>query len=280
MTKKIMQEFRIDEISFVDRPAQKGAKMTIMKRDDKEAEDIGKIQKEQPMTTKTVDIEALNKSLEDANASIKKMEGELAKAKVDASRSDDEKSFVAKMSDEDKEAFDAMSDKDKKKKMGDVKKDDETLVIKGTEIRKSEVGAAEFAIFKSLSEDAEKSATEITKARKETAFVKFEKRAADEMANLPGKDVEKANLLEAVFEAEFGTEVMATLDAIFKSANDTNEGAFKTIGKFVGEVDSDTKSKIDKATDEIMKRDSIDKIAAIAKAWSENPKLYAEMEAA
>ena len=32
--KRIMREFRIDEISAVDKPAQKGARMTIMKRDD------------------------------------------------------------------------------------------------------------------------------------------------------------------------------------------------------------------------------------------------------
>jgi hypothetical protein len=36
MSKRIMREFRISEISAVDRPAQKGAKMTIMKRDDDE----------------------------------------------------------------------------------------------------------------------------------------------------------------------------------------------------------------------------------------------------
>lgn len=34
MAKRIMEEFTISEISAVDRPAQKGAKMTIMKRDD------------------------------------------------------------------------------------------------------------------------------------------------------------------------------------------------------------------------------------------------------
>lgn len=34
MVKRIMRRFRMNEISAVDRPAQKGAKMTIMKRDD------------------------------------------------------------------------------------------------------------------------------------------------------------------------------------------------------------------------------------------------------
>jgi len=34
MAKRIMEEFSISEISAVDRPAQKGAKMTLMKRDD------------------------------------------------------------------------------------------------------------------------------------------------------------------------------------------------------------------------------------------------------
>ncbi|GGB00502.1 hypothetical protein GCM10011491_30880 [Brucella endophytica] len=36
MTKRVMEDFSISEISAVDRPAQKGARMTIMKRDDGE----------------------------------------------------------------------------------------------------------------------------------------------------------------------------------------------------------------------------------------------------
>ena len=36
--KRIMREFRIDEISGVDNPAQEGARVAVMKRDDGEAQ--------------------------------------------------------------------------------------------------------------------------------------------------------------------------------------------------------------------------------------------------
>jgi hypothetical protein len=36
MAKRIMRKFKIDHISAVDRPAQEGAIMTLMKRDDGE----------------------------------------------------------------------------------------------------------------------------------------------------------------------------------------------------------------------------------------------------
>lgn len=58
MGKRIMRSFKMDEISAVDRPAQKGAKATILKRDDNGDKDaIYKV--------KAVDATALTKAVED-----------------------------------------------------------------------------------------------------------------------------------------------------------------------------------------------------------------------
>lgn len=270
MTKKILHKIKIEEISFVDRPAQKAAKMTIMKR-----------QKENDEMTKE-EAEALTKSLEDLKKQFEESEAKVAKAEADlktsqaiAKMSDEEKTFVAKMSDKDKEAFMDMKDEDKKKKMKDVKKVDETLSLDGSEIRKSEVGDAQFAIFKRLIDKQASDEKRIAKAEKATAFAKFEKRASDDFKNLPG---ELAKALEGI--ATLDEEIIKTIEAIFKSANDMNTEAFKTIGKQTGDIENTPKGKIEKFADDIMKRDSISKAAAIAKAWEENPKLYDETQEA
>lgn len=371
MAKKIMKEFVMTEISTVDRPAQKPAKMTIMKRDISDesktiakslvakydvanrpqdfktslmehakmkayyeayddlyclidplkdtlaailsdpalsevgkeeklglavndflaavkikipdiAEDIAEVFEEMagssgevnpdegdPMSeTVTKAVEAATKEL---NEKLEKALADLEVAKAEAALSDDEKAFVAKMDAKEKADFAALSPEEKKKKMEAVKKNDEVVVLDGTEIRKSE-NASYFAIAKRLVDEQAR----VAKAEEITELARLEKRAADEFNALPGTDAEKALVLKRL--AEMPKAEAATLEAIMKAAQENNKGAFETRGIKKG-VSSDVEVIIEEKATAIMKRDSVSKAIAIGKAWEENPDLYAQYEA-
>lgn len=217
--------------------------------------------------------EAVEKATKELNEKLEKAAVELAKAQTEAARSDEEKALVAKMSPDDKAAWDKLSAEDKKKKTDVAKAADEVISVSGEEIKKSEVGPAQFAVFKRLAEAEVK----ISKAEEATAVARFEKRAADEFSALPGTDLEKAQVLKRL--ADMPKEVAASFEAIMKVAQEASKGAFEVRGVRKGAGDETAEEKIAKKADEIVKRDGISKSVAIAKAWNENPDLYAEYEA-
>lgn len=271
--KRIMREFRMDEISSVDNPAQKGARMAIMKRDEETGEktpDNETKEKKKMTVAKTVEelnaeMTALAKSLEDEKAKV-------AKADAIAKMNDAEKAHFGKMDEAAKTAWLAKSETERAKVLSDLAKNDETLVVEGATISKREVGDANFAVFKRLA-DAE---TRIAKAEKATAFAKFEKRAADEFAYLPGTDVEKAEILEAISGLE--EKVVKNLETLLKAANDANADAFKKNGTKSGKIEKSGEDALDAATKEIMKRDKVTEAVAMVKALEENPALYSEIK--
>jgi hypothetical protein len=66
MTKRIMREFRIDEISAVDRPAQEAAKVAIIKRNTGPVEEIEHHVDESYFLDETPALRALAKRLDEA----------------------------------------------------------------------------------------------------------------------------------------------------------------------------------------------------------------------
>lgn len=149
---------------------------------------------------------------------------------------------------------------DKKKKMEEMKKNDETVEVNGATVSKSAVGDEQFVIFKSL-------AAEIKKARDEADFVKFEKRASEEFAHLPGTPADIAKMLKAI--SGLDAEVAKSVEAVMKAAEGANAEAFKTVGVKKGEI----AKSYDQAVDEVMKRDKVTKSVAIETVGRENPDL-------
>jgi len=279
MKKKILRNFVLTEISGVDRPAQPTAKMTIMKR----ADILGDNQQDHKETNMAV----VAKTVEELSADIEKMtetvneltkklaDAEVAKAEVEllAKMSDEEKTYFAKMDDKAKADWAKASEKDKKKTMDDLKKNDETIVVGAETISKSVVGAAQFEVFKRLA-DAE---ARIAKAEQAAEIATLEKRAAEEFANLPGTDSEKALLLKALSTVD--KSVAEYAESVFKAANEANSFAFQTVGVKKALDENDPETKLEKRAEEIRKADTrLTKEQALVKAYEENPELVAEVK--
>ena len=264
-----MTEFKIEEISAVDKPAQKGAKATIMKRDDQPEKELTANIGKTETAKKETEMAEENK----ANEVVKNLEAELAKAQTLAKMSDAEKAYMNGMSDKEKETF-MSSDEDTRKKMMDkTKKNDSTVEVEGKTIAKSEVGDKAFEAYEKMA-DIEK---RLAATEKEAQFSKFAKQAADEYPNVVGTDDELAELLMAL--STLDNEVAkSTLGKILKAANEANAGDFEKRGVSGEASEKTVMGKVDEKVTEIMKRDSISKADATVKVWDENPELYDEYE--
>lgn len=148
---------------------------------------------------------------------------------------------------------------DTKKALGEAT--DEVIKVDGNDVKKSEVGAASFAVFKSLDD------------RARTADV--EKRVTTEFPNLVGTVAEKALVLKAVEAADEATKKAAL--AILTAAEKTTTAAFKSLGHgggHGGQGSADEGGAAAVATfkgkvAEIKKRDSIPEHEATRKARTE-----------
>lgn len=277
MTKKtLLEKLRLSELSLVDKGANQHAHVTIFKRDsgsspDNNAEVLGDnnpVEKgEFQLTDKNVNVEEVVKSLEDVTKKLEEAEAKLAKAEAIAKMSDGEKAYMDKMDEKDRAAFMEMDEEKRKKKMDDMKKNDETIVVDGETVSKSAVGAAQFAIFKRLA-DAEAA---IAKANADAEMSRLEKRAAEELKHLPGTDVEKALMLKSIDAMPEGARDV--LKAALAKADEKSASDFTTLGKSAGSGKGDT--DLEKAVADIRKADpSITEAKAIVKALEANPALY------
>lgn len=119
------------------------------------------------------------------SAEVAEVKAKLAKSEADlklAKLSDDEKQYTVEkgMSEVLKAGFADMTPEERKKKMKDdpsCAKTDETLIVKGTTIKKSVVGEATFEIFKSQQADIQANAEKIAKQEDEAKRSAVIKRA-------------------------------------------------------------------------------------------------------
>lgn len=230
---------------------------------------IAKTEESQMANTKTV--EDVTKTLDETTAKLAEVTAKLEKAEALAKMSDGEKAYMAKMSEDEKAAFMAMSPADRAKKMEGVKKNDETITVGGETVSKSAVGDEQFAVLKRLA-TAE---TEIAKVREEAEIARLEKRAADEFANLPGTDTEKARVLKAI--GALGEAEKASLEVVMKIANEANAKAFETVGKKAGEVENSPEAKLEKRAREIAADRKVSFEKGYVIALEEDPTLYNEV---
>lgn len=165
---------------------------------------------------------------------------------------------------------------EKKKKMDEMKKNDETVSVAGTVVSKSAVGEEQFAVFKAMAAENEKLAADIAKARDEAEMAQLEKRAAAEFAHLPGTVAEHAAILKAV--KAMPEAVAKSFEAIMKSADEAAAKSFQTIGKNFAPAAGSAEERLEKAAEDIRKASPLlTKEQAIVKAYELNPELVKEL---
>jgi len=189
--------------------------------------------------------------LTEALAEIKRLKGEMKTMEPKAAKADTLQTEL----DTEKAAH-----ADTKKSF--TEKTDEVIKVDDTEVRKSVVGEAQFAVTKALM------------SRAETAEV--EKRADAEFKHVPGTTVEKGLVLKAM--AKMDEPTAKALGTILAMAEKTAKGFFVSKGHSgdgsTGDV-AKALSTFNGKVAEIAKRDGIGMSAATTKARSEFPDEFA-----
>lgn len=257
MRKRILKDFELTEISGVDRPAQTPATMTIIKRDRAKEPDMS-----------ADELKALQKSVEDLTV-------ELAIAKGMAGMSDMEKEYMSGMDDDAKKGFMGMSPEDRKKKMDQMKKNDEVLEVNGAQIYKSAVGDNLFEVLKEQQEEIKKQAAEVHKAREIAMLAGFVKKAQSDYSHVPGTPEQVGQLLRET--ADLSKSAQETFSAILKALENANAEAFTTKGAGGGKLDETVVEKLDTLTKNHAEKHNLDYATAYAQVIEKNADLYEQM---
>jgi len=285
--KNIMLEFAMDEISGVDRPAQVGARKTLMKRnsrkeesdedddlmeteDEGEGEDKRRTRKntdttsgvggqqsreEDTMTTKT------EKTADDIAqaALITKLEGELAEAKTLAGFSDAEKAHLGTLEGGDRTEFLGKNAEQRDAVLKNLADSNPVIeTVGGVEYRKNDdprllaMAKRQAATEKALrlAEDARQGES-------------LAKRAGLELGNLPGDTAPKVALLKAIDGIE-DEATRKSIGELLKAANDAPglSEAFKSLGV----VNAPNATPVSK-------NEAGDRLETLAKAYAESNKV-------
>jgi hypothetical protein len=140
---------------------------------------------------------------------------------------------------------------------------EEVLKVGDVEVKKSEVGEAQFNLTKGLQNEAQ--------------MARLEKRASDEFQHVVGTATEKALVLKAIDSKPADDPTRKAMEAILTSAEKMAKLGFDSLGGR-GEGDPDVKKALqtyDGKVAEIQKRDSISRSAAMSKARNEFPDEWA-----
>lgn len=139
---------------------------------------------------------------------------------------------------------------------------DEVIKVGDTELKKSEVGEAQFTVTKALSEERD--------------LAKLEKRAAEEFPHVVGTASEKALVLRSVEKLDKDDPTRKALEAILTSAEKMTAAGFDSLGHR-GAQDPTQKAANDafmEKVHEIQKRDSCAEHEAMRKARTDHPDLF------
>lgn len=216
----VMQRFRINELSAVDHPAQVHAKMTIMKRDDEidelrrtSATRTRKFKSDSPagdsgFTKKEPDMSDLEKKVGELEAQVSTL----------TKKNDEQATAIVKLTTE-RDA--AVAKAGTLEKAAEIAKSDEVLKVGETEVRKSVVGEASFAIFK-----AQQAAIEKAEDRAEMATL--EKRASDEFGHVALAAPQVAAVLKAA--KALPEEVAKSIETLLSTNEKLAKAGFNSIG--------------------------------------------------
>lgn len=235
---------------------------------------------------------ALQKQLDELSEKLEKQTADNAVLKAVAALPDVEKAWYDNLKskgkkkangedDEEDEMFGQakkfleMSSDDRKKLIAkheaEVAKGDETLDVNGTIIRKSEVGAAQFAIIKSQQAEITANKDAIAKANDKALVAELTKVADDQYAHILGKTEDKVEVLKAI--RGLPEKVRTELEKLLGAADKVMKMAFDKVGHD-GEKSKPGSTEFEKKAAEIQSRDKCSGTDAFTKARTEHPDLF------
>jgi hypothetical protein len=237
---------------------------------DKDKKDLPKVLKAKeasampkPEDKKTT--EELEKSIEEKDLELKKVQEELEVVKAVSALTDAEKSHYNTLEDEDKASFLKLDADGRSKVLEKLAAKDSVVYTddKGTEYKKSDDPR-----LVQMAKDADADRTLAKTERGAREKVELEKRADTELKNLPGEQAVKVAVLKAVDGIE-DEEVRKSAHELLKAGNDSLEKSFEEIGsrgegfkKASDELDAlakkhaeDHKVSYNVAYDEVLKTD-------------------------
>lgn len=251
--KRIMRSFKLCEISAVDVPAQEGAVMTLMKRNDS-APQTGKDNPSKEESLMTIDTNSAEFKAELAKA-VAPVQTELDTAKAELAKIEKAK--------QDAEAEAA------------AKAADEVLYksADGTEYKKS--GGQALADMAKKNDELQ---AQINKAKDAQETAEIAKAAGEAMDKLPGDEALKVSIYKALKGIDGALELL-------KAANTAASGAFKSEGTTGGDkvdtkVEATNKAEATAKLDEMAKKVAEEKKVTYVKAYNmvldtaEGKKLY------
>ena len=258
----VFVDFEIDEISGVDRPAQKGARVVIMKRDtekpsaggdneegvldelaDDSSPDDGKRKTNKEEDTMSDKPKDQAKSPETAA-----LEKRVEKAEAVATMTDAQKAHYGTLEGDAAEAFLKKAPEEREAELAEVSKEDPVVYkdLDGHEYRKSD----DERIVASAKR-ADKAVREGAAAKAAAKKTEFEKRAGEEMAHFPGETEAKVAVLKALEEVpEEHREAAANM---VKAADDALGGAFETRGVSTSPTFTKAEDQLDALAKKIQK---------------------------
>lgn len=161
----------------------------------KTKDDLPSVLKSENGGTTMKTVEELTKELEELTKKFEKVNKELEVSKKVSSLNDEEKAYYEKLDDDGKTAFLEKSSDDRTEEVAKSKEDDEVVYkdLEGNEYRKSDDPRVVAAVKR-----ADKATEKLEKKDEELVNERLEKRAKEELPNLPGEDKVKVAVLKAV----------------------------------------------------------------------------------
>lgn len=291
-----MKEFRLDEISAVDEPAQTPARIAIMKRDfegttsasaltagdrnpDSSGDSADAVGKQAAMEDPTMP----DRKADTASADIAKRDQEITYLKGVVGLSTDQRTYFDTLSSDGKTDFIAKSASERSAEIEAFEKANEVVYeskSSGAVYRKNDDPRL---VDMAKREDAREA--EVAELRKASENAIFAKRAGDLIGLIPGKDEAKVALVKSISVLE--ADELAEVEEILKAANGIYAGALSTLGSTETVAKANTGSLgpaelLEKAVEACAKEDSISKAAARQKVMGtvEGQQLYEQARAA
>lgn len=147
------------------------------------------------LTAAQGDITKLTTASEASKVALGKLESENKELTIKAGMSDAEKEYMSRLAEGDRQKFRDMAPDERAAAMKKRDDADEILTVEGQQIRKSVVGAAQFAMFKAQQkrlEDMEKRANTEQEGRENAEYTK---QAEETLGHLPGTVLAKVKAL-------------------------------------------------------------------------------------
>lgn len=211
-----------------------------------------------------------------AEDQVKELEKKLARAEKMAELTDAEKAHLKGLDESAQATFLAKSADDRKAEVKAEEarkaKADEVVYtdLDGNDYRKSDDARVVAAVKRA--DEATKRAAESEALRKQA---ELEKRASDELGNLPGEVSARAALLKAIDDIPNEEHRKGALEAVH-AGNKAIQAAFATKGHEDGTVDAgpgEATEKLEKMARELASKDGISYVDAYAKVSEANPEL-------